>query len=1283
MAIPPPGTPAPVFPGTGQTPLSDTAGTTQQLPTSPGSTALHQRLGSTDQAGVPARQSLMPSGATLPGPLLRAILRHVPLSSHGSCALVCRHWHTHLPDTRTTVARWLESCSQQQRQRSRYLVEGYSSRIRPWLASLASPHLPLLESQYQQWRHLCDALKRNRCALSRQEEEQARQQHQAAQRFFSGLLQYCLHRQLVETHELELRPAPLPDTGNRGPITTAAFSPCSRWLALAQRVHDTCDSPALLRLYGWQHGSWQRESLESSQGYPSLAEQPLECLAFSDSAPDKLFTGQRGGLVIGWSRAPDAALWYPAPVIKTDQDACVCRLVPAPHADLFILLRRPAPCPWRVLILHERRDRPGWEQCASQDYGTLYSIQVAPRQNQVALATQDADANTVVHIWQRDLNSAQPGGWGFAASTLDKSAPLLHLHYSPDGRCLLGFMAGQRASLWELDASHRLSPQLYCRCVFSEDRHHLQAQRPFHQHTSQLALASGSGEVLFWCRQDSARWSIKDRLSVTTDATGDLDVNTACLAWTANGQILIRVSLDYVELWSKQGTDRWQMRMRYLTEEPGDQPPGAWLLAPDDRRCATILPHQACLWIHGEDTRGSLIKQASASLQKPFALPGCSPDGLSLLVEQGQPPRPGLLQLTAPCQTRTPPPPSGPVVPPQAAPSQTLMTAQSHPDRPDMTFRPETPGPRTPALAQTLPSELLDLILRYLPVSSYSQCALVCRRWYSLLPAIHMRLAHWLRQHAIASANTGQLFPAGINRRITPWLARHRCQLWAVLQRQHKELCRLRQLTHAGLLRSEKAQQQENRAGQLLAGLTGYCIHHQITQARQMTLRCLAMQWHDRGQLVSFTFSANCHWLATALCSPGSERKFLYVHGWKNGSWHEESMVPPPSRPVSTFGFSHTMSDILFSAHDNYLLAWQRQTDAQVWRCIHRYSIDEAHRVCAFAPMACGDLIILTEDPQHRERQQMILFCQRDKGLGWGQQMSCLQLEGLRFTVFQQKGSWLAQILSRPDLQAGHYRNEVRVWKKGLYRSRPDDWDCRMSLLQIHRSPVEQAAGFPGNHYHVTILFEDGSIFLWTLDQEYRLHNQLMLHASLPPALQTRNMGNLMGLGCHGKQLALAQSLHQIQFWELHDNGEWQRGSTLEMATSASSDPDERLKRVQLSGDGQTLICTTSRQVDVWQKDAGGLWHWRVHRRTTAGAPAPQGLLAGPGSALCLTAEGEEGIVWIHAPDRQGRLIRKGCVTLSAPLAGPFYASADGLTLLFNCRGYTPGWQVEFPDPPQ
>ncbi|MCY4473563.1 MAG: F-box-like domain-containing protein, partial [Kistimonas sp.] len=98
---------------------------------------------------------------------------------------------------------------------------------------------------------------------------------------------------------------------------------------------------------------------------------------------------------------------------------------------------------------------------------------------------------------------------------------------------------------------------------------------------------------------------------------------------------------------------------------------------------------------------------------------------------------------------------------------------------------------RQQAAAAVLPRPVLQRIFSHLPLSSHSQCALVCRHWHASVPSTTKEVAQWIAQFTPAYLQYSHQMAASYPYRAGPWLRAEKSPFLPMVERQHQELLRL------------------------------------------------------------------------------------------------------------------------------------------------------------------------------------------------------------------------------------------------------------------------------------------------------------------------------------------------------------------------------------------------------------------------------------------------------------------------------------------------------------
>lgn len=585
---------------------------------------------------------------TLPAEMLRQIFSYLPISAQDQCALVCRGWYATVPDTWRQVTRWLRHQPPQLRQTSRFMAMAYSCRLHPWLASLNCRQLPLLECQYQ------ELLRHEQTGHERSQppppEQQARVRRE--QRFFSGLLLYVLHHQIIQAEQLSLRAAVLQD--RTGTIVAGAFSPCSRWLTTIQRLEEQGAIHSCLHVHGWTQGAWQPEM-------KSLPDPAPEIATFSESQPGTLVSAHAGGLVHTWHRNKETGIWQLRHRIQAPSGQQVKCLIANPDGDLISLSRREgASLSQLLLIPHEQQLGLGSSQSTLYQ-PSLAALALAPASRQLAVAIRpllSSQECAAIHIWERHLHSPFPAVWGFRETRLEYGLEVLLLTYSPDASLILGFMHDSRILLWALDRERALQPRLEVTAIFSKAPEDVKSHVLFSSNSQRLALPHSMQETRLWDRRPDGSWTAGETIDTSSDADTSGEDSLRYILLAGDGQTLVHVTHTRLGIWRRIAAGNWQQLLTRQAGDPASPLPRAWLLPPGQLLCATVTGREGDLWIHGPDNTGQFVRKAAFTLGMPVQLLYPSQDGLSLLLSC-IPGQETLVQLAPPQEPAAPEPSPG------------------------------------------------------------------------------------------------------------------------------------------------------------------------------------------------------------------------------------------------------------------------------------------------------------------------------------------------------------------------------------------------------------------------------------------------------------------------------------------------------------------------------------------------------------------------------------------------------------------------------------------------
>jgi len=600
-------------------------------------TSARPELPGSRQASLPEDPST--SGRTpniaqnLPFLVLHRIFSHLPSCSLAQCARVCRHWHTCLPEFKFRVVWWLQENGPRSYLTISHLGRGFSSRTQPFLQAEKSPFLhPLtrLEQQHQQQQQ------ENKPAAPRQDTQQ---QPPAAGDLLSWLAHAAVNHHLRQTPELRLRPAPL-DWSDEAVAGAGdfAFSPCSRWLALACAPQQ--ESFSYLRLYGWENDAWQRCLLASD------VTEPVTLFKFSPMPPCNLVS-VHGVQVLAWSKEPDSLTWHSSLVSSFPQSHQVLDCYPMANGDHIIMLQRAGNTRTQLHVMFYRRtgESQSWESVARTTYGTEWDSwlsvawTVEPQSCQLALRTTAQDPDTgyltnELHIWHTGLNSLRPEPWACLKSVIPwQHTRVERIIYSPDGQHLLGILSEKQACLWTVDPQRRIRIQLIIPHCLYNPVYKLRVQASFRSDGKQLALARSLRQVqLFYC-DAKGHWYPGTQLDAPAARNVPADDFLKDLRLSSSGRTLVRRTHWQLDIWHQDPGAGWQHLVQHSRQENQRGGPQYCLLQPGELVCTTIEDPEMLLRVYGPDSRGRLVQKVcmpvGQSIQNPDA---ASPDGMSLLL---------------------------------------------------------------------------------------------------------------------------------------------------------------------------------------------------------------------------------------------------------------------------------------------------------------------------------------------------------------------------------------------------------------------------------------------------------------------------------------------------------------------------------------------------------------------------------------------------------------------------------------------------------------------------
>ncbi|MCY4473618.1 MAG: F-box/WD40 repeat-containing protein [Kistimonas sp.] len=583
----------------------------------------------------------------------------------------------------------------------------------------------------------------------------------------------------------------------------------------------------------------------------------------------------------------------------------------------------------------------------------------------------------------------------------------------------------------------------------------------------------------------------------------------------------------------------------------------------------------------------------------------------------------------------------------------------------------------TPNLAQNLPDLVLQKIFDQLPLASQCRCARVCRHWYDCLPAPRLRLMRWLHKNAPQSCLADPGLGRGFSDRAGPFLQAVKSPALPALVHLQQEQQEQQEHRPSDARQDRDQMSRSPAARDLLPCLVHHSLNKQLTHPSGLILHPTPLEWPEdtRARTGHFTFSPCSRWLAVACQSQPESPPHLRLYGWENGAWQRCLLVSEVTTSVDLVKFTSMPPDTLLSIHGVHVLAWNKEPESQTWHSSQVCQLPASCPALNLHPMDDGDLIILTK-PQKRAGFLSFLFYRHtEDGRNWEAIMTKTfkteeHSRKIHCWAAEPRSCQLAVATSTLPRESGPVINTVHIWRKGLNPARPQQWESQHSLLPRHNRSLEEITYSPDGLYLVAVL-SDLRVCLWQLDAQCRLQEQL----TLPDCLYDRDclLGRQITFRHDGKQLAVSLSLRQVQLLDCDANGHWQYGPLLETPPAPDTPASDRLKTMQLSSNGRTLARQSHWRVDIWHQDPVEGWQHRVlHRKQEGRRYFPQFCLLEPGELICTSVQDPELSLHIYGPDHQGRLVRKFCTRINAPLCGPDAASPDGLSLLLGATRTAP-----------
>ena len=578
------------------------------------------------------------------------------------------------------------------------------------------------------------------------------------------------------------------------------------------------------------------------------------------------------------------------------------------------------------------------------------------------------------------------------------------------------------------------------------------------------------------------------------------------------------------------------------------------------------------------------------------------------------------------------------------------------------------PGSRditdTPSLAQHLPALVLHKIFTCLPSWCLSQCARVCRHWHACLPRLETRIARWQQENAPLSYLVDSHLGRSFRSRTQPFLQEARSVFLPPLMQLRQQ-----QLSGKPDEARQDTQPQLSAACDLLSPLVYAALHRQLTQAPQLRLHPLTLDWPKAVMPELCTFSPCSRWLAVSCSPPADGSAALRLYGWEQGTWQRCVLVPDIAGPAKFLRFCSVPPDTLLCVHDVEILAWSLGADLKTWYGTLVCRMPPSYQIFSLHPVADGDLLVMVKGVREDIPFLHMVFC---RSTGDGRWTTVMTHNSRAEEGTQDFFSWtvdpqscqLALKRTRQQQDAGHLLNKLHIWHKGLASSRPAPWECQTTVLPGHDVALKDLAYSPGGHYLLGV-FSDGRACLWQRDAQYRLQEQL----TVPGCWYNpeRELGWQTPFRRDGKQLALCLSLSQVQLFYCDTDGRWQYGPLLETPPVTNVLANDRLKNMRLSSSGRILARQTEWRLDIWHQDPVEGWqHFVQHTKKLSHKYFPQFCLLQPGELVCTSTEDPGLSLSIYGPDSRGRLVRKTSMPIKVCINGPNAASPDGLSLLLG-----------------
>lgn len=238
-----------------------------------------------------------------------------------------------------------------------------------------------------------------------------------------------------------------------------------------------------------------------------------------------------------------------------------------------------------------------------------------------------------IHIWKRGLDPLAPREWGCRVSLLDAPRrPPSSLVWSPDRQQLLGWLpssVGRRLWLWSLDDRCRLRPHAFVSSRLAPELINLEACRLLSPNGRCLVVPESLHSLQFWHQDEHGGWQPGTRLHTPPDVGVAADQWLRYVRLSGNGQILVRATEKEVAIWQQSGTAPWQRMVQCRVASADESLPKSGRLSDTGLFWVARPGWNTCVWIHGPDTRGRLVRETGIDVRFPVQCLFSSFDGLS------------------------------------------------------------------------------------------------------------------------------------------------------------------------------------------------------------------------------------------------------------------------------------------------------------------------------------------------------------------------------------------------------------------------------------------------------------------------------------------------------------------------------------------------------------------------------------------------------------------------------------------------------------------------------